>query len=157
MTDNTKNNRGIFSMITGADGVENMIEKFINCKNKTQDPKMDKLLENYKKKIAKITKTMEDLSNDEEIILQLRSRDNVNPKSISTYLVKDYSGKLDYIYARTVFYRQDKKIKDIRVIVDKLSNYKMPFEKLQKNKKFLQLAQTKLVEAMTEEIEKKYK
>lgn len=152
MTDNTKNNRGIFSMITGADGVENMIEKFVNYKNKTQDPRVGKVLSNYKKKIEKISKTMESLAEDEEIILQLRAMDNVNPKFISLYLVRN-----EYIYARTIFYRHDKKIKDIRVIVGKLSEQKLTLEKLEKNKKFMSEAQTKLISAMTEEIEKSLK
>lgn len=157
MTDNTKNKRGVFSMITGKDGVEDMISKFINEKNINPDPRIDKYLKNYQKIVDKIMKPLEDLSKDEEIILQLRARDNVNPKYISFYLAKDYKGNMDYIYARTIFYRHDKKIKDIRVIAGKLSDFKVPFEKVIKNKKFLQSTVEKLKETMNVEIEKTLK
>jgi hypothetical protein len=91
----------------------------------------------------------EQLASLEEVIMQMRIREDLS--NIKLSLVRDY------IYARTPFYRKDKKAKDVRVIVSKLDLQPevtaTGIEILLRNKEFMDKAQTKLYEAMTLEIE----
>ena len=60
----------------------------------------------------------------------------------------------EYIYARTPFYRKDKKSKDVRVIVDKIEFHpEEDLEILSGNKEFMIKAKMKLAQAMDLEIE----
>lgn len=136
----SKNKRGVFSMITGMDGVENMISNFVNTKTKTSDPRLTKELEIYNTKLSKIYKSLEELGRREEKILQLRALSDL--KDISFILVRD-----TYIYARADFYRQDNKIKDLRVIVGKCTS-ESDFTKQIKSRKFIDNARLKLKEEM---------
>ena len=60
----------------------------------------------------------------------------------------------EYIYARTPFYRKDKKSKDVRVIVDKMEFHpEKDLEILSGNEEFMLKAKMKLAQAMDLEIE----
>jgi hypothetical protein len=62
----------------------------------------------------------------------------------------------EYIYARTPFYRKDKKAKDVRVIVDKVEfqpQVTSGVEILLGNKEFMAKATEKLGQAMDNEIQ----
>ncbi len=60
----------------------------------------------------------------------------------------------EYIYARTPFYRKDKKSKDVRVIVDKIEFHpEEDLEILSGDKEFMTKAKMKLAQAMDLEIE----
>ena len=59
----------------------------------------------------------------------------------------------EYIYARSLFYREDKGTKDIRVIVDKTDIYGTDLKSLLENKDFMTKASSKLETAMDKEIQ----
>jgi hypothetical protein len=84
----------------------------------------------------------------EEIIMQMRIKENLDDIKLS--LVREY------IYARTPFYRKDKKAKDVRVIVNKVEFHPevgtSGIEILFGNEDFMARAKEKLVQAMDTEI-----
>ncbi len=82
----------------------------------------------------------------EEIITQIRAKEAIDSEL-------RLSLSRDYIYARTSFYRKDKKINDIRVIVDKVGDYVGPnIEDLIHDHEFRELCKYKLIQAMDKEI-----
>lgn len=88
---------------------------------------------------------MEKLALLEEIIMQLRSKENLDDIKFS--LVREY------IYARCPFYRRNKTAKEIRVIVDNIEFWEKYIDNLNDNKDIMNKAKTKLVKAMEKEIE----
>ena len=81
----------------------------------------------------------------EEIIMQLRSRDNIC-EDFKLSIVREY------IYARTPFFRRDKGTKDIRVIVGLTEFYGDNTQNLMGNDEFVGKATSKLTDAMNQEI-----
>jgi hypothetical protein len=89
----------------------------------------------------------EQLATLEEIIMQMRIRENLEDIKLSQVR--------EYIYARTPFYRKDKKSKDVRVIVNKVEFYPESdgnLEILFSDVVFMEKAKYKLVQAMDSEI-----
>ena len=146
MKKDLNNRNGVFANITGKNGEVNKIIEFItdtkNIKNQPQELKV--LTDLYEKKVGRIESTLDALSSIEEVILQIRAKETISDIKLS--LVRDY------VYARSSFYRHNKKVKDIRIIVDRLENFKKPFVDLQSDKKVLAMAKKKLSEAMDIEI-----
>jgi hypothetical protein len=97
----------------------------------------------YREIITKKKTEFEKIAQLEKIVMQLRSRDNVDDIKLS--IVRDY------VYARCPFYRDDKSTKDIRVIV-KTDSQGKTVENLLGNKEFMEQAKNKLILAMNEEI-----
>jgi hypothetical protein len=89
----------------------------------------------------------EKLASLEEIIIQMRIREDLSDIKLTQVR--------EYIYARTPFYRKDKKSKDVRVIVDKVEFHPESdgnLEILLGNKDFMEKAKNKLAQAMDLEI-----
>ncbi len=103
----------------------------------------------YKKMVIKNKAAFEQLAALEEVIMQMRIREDLSDIKLS--LVREY------IYARTPFYRKDKKAKDVRVIVDKVELQPevqdSGVEKLLGNTEFMAKAKEKLGAAMDNEIQ----
>ena len=102
----------------------------------------------YKGMVTKNKSTFEQLAALEEIIMQMRIRENLEDIKLSQVR--------EYIYARTPFYRKDKKSKDVRVIVKKIEFHPEAdgnLEILFGNEEFMERAKTKLIQAMDAEIE----
>jgi hypothetical protein len=86
----------------------------------------------------------------EEIIMQLRSKETAGD-DIKLSLVREY------IYARTLFYREGKGTKDIRVIVGKTDIYGTEVTNLTVDESFMELAKEKLLRVMDLEIQENIK
>lgn len=141
-----KSIEGVFTDIVGTVKQLSSYDVFIgDAKNASRTLKP--FLETYRKSIIKNKSEFEKLAKLEEIIMQIRSRDEINDIKLS--LVREY------IYARCSFYRSGKKIKDIRVVADNTINVGKNIKALAKNKTFMDKAKAKLEKAMNKEIETK--
>jgi hypothetical protein len=121
-------------------------EKFVNYGN---DLKPSKELKKFTTEYKNLTKvfgpTVEKLATLEEIIMQMRSKENIEDLKLS--LVREY------VYARSPFFRRGKSSKDIRVIVDKCEFWEFNnVDDLLNNKDFMDKAIIKLTKAMDSEI-----
>lgn len=144
---------GVFIDIVGTPEEISSYEQFLN---QGKDLKSSKSLKNVTKVYEKAVKDNKDLfeklASLEEIIMQMRIRENLSGIKLS--LVREY------IYARVPFYRVGKKSKDVRVIVDKVDMYPGSEENLNilsGNKDFMERAKTKLLEVIDEEINENLK
>jgi valyl-tRNA synthetase len=140
-----KKTEGVFTDIIGGTNKTSKPIQFVNQGGNS--PELLSFIDDYKKIIDKSSKTIENLAKIEEIILQLRTREN--PNNIKLCLVRDY------IYARIPFFRFNHKSKDIRIIVDKIQKYPKAsndLNSLLKNKTFMSSAKNKLIDAMNNEI-----
>jgi hypothetical protein len=86
----------------------------------------------------------------EEIIIQIRAKEVIDSEL-------RLSLSRDYIYARSLFYRQGNQINDIRVVVGKASQYGSDLDKLIKDDIFRTICWNALTNAMNNEIEKNIK
>jgi hypothetical protein len=150
-----KKNDGVFVEIIGTDEKYSAFDVFINSNNPTQmSDELNTYVQDYKSMVEKYRKEFNKLSVLEEIIMQMRSRENMDIKlSIAG---GGNNGSNMYVYARTHFYRKEKVAKDIRVVVDPLEFWqpkiKTSVEDLRKDKEFMKKATDKLIKAMDEEI-----
>lgn len=141
---------GAFTEIVGNQKEISKYDEFINYIPDEPSKDLKQLKKSYKGIINENKGLFEKLSVLEELILQLRSRDEIinGPHdSVKLSIVRDY------IYARCPFYRKGMKSKDIRVIVDKTEFWGEDTDKLFRNKEFMDRSYKKLVQAMSEEIE----
>lgn len=137
---------GVFVNIVGDSSQISSYDKFIGYGSGirlTED--INQFTSEYSKLISENKATFWKLSKLEEIIMQLRTMENIDDVKLS--LVREY------IYARCPFYRKDKTSKDIRVIVDKSEFHGTDMDKLAKNKDFMKKAEEKLKKAMEVEIQ----
>lgn len=139
-----KSIEGVFTDIVGSQEQISSYDVFIGSE-KGISKDLKPFLEQYKKSITKNKTEFERLAKLEEIIMQIRSRDNLDEIKLS--LVREY------IYARCSFYRSDKIGKDIRIIVDNVEFWEDNMDNLLKNKTFMEKARVKLIKAMNKEIE----
>jgi len=122
------------------------MNRFINLKEDYATSKeSNEFLKEYQTVITENKTVFDKLASLEEIIMQLRSRDNVC-EDFKLSIVREY------IYARTPFYRRDKGTKDIRVIVGLTEFYGEDTRNLMGNKEFVSKAASKLTDAMDVEI-----
>ena len=105
---------GVFIDIVGNDREISCYDQFLN-QNDIDSPQLKKLLKSYDDMVQKNKPLFEYMAQLEELIIQLRIR--MTNDNIKLSMVRDY------IYARTPFYRKEKKSNDIRVIVDKIDFY----------------------------------
>jgi hypothetical protein len=99
----------------------------------------------YTKILEDIAPSITELIRLEETLVQLRCRELIG-QDIKLSFVKNY------VYARSLFYRSSNDVKDIRVIVGKISEYGNNPDVLLNDKVFMGIAKTKLEEAMDLEI-----
>jgi hypothetical protein len=135
---------GVFIDIVGNDREISCYEQFIN-QDDINSSQLRNLIKQYDGLVQKNKPTFEKLARLEEIIIQLRIRHTLN--NVKLTLVREY------IYARTPFYRKDKKAKDVRIIVDKVDHWPAPLSELTKNNTFMDIARKKLAQTMDFEIQ----
>jgi hypothetical protein len=139
---------GVFTNIVGTSSEISTYNQFINQgEDLNVSKELQDLTDTYVKLVNEHKNTFEQLASLEEIIMQMRIKENLDDIKLS--LVREY------IYARTPFYRKDKKAKDVRVIVDKVMfqpESAEGVEKLLSNESFMATSKKKLVQAMDTEI-----
>lgn len=139
---------GVFTNIVGTSSEISTYNQFINQgEDLNVSKELQDLTDTYVKLVNDHKNTFEQLASLEEIIMQMRIKENLDDIKLS--LVREY------IYARTPFYRKDKKAKDVRVIVDKIEFHPevgTNIEILIGNEDFMARAKEKLVSSMDTEI-----
>jgi hypothetical protein len=140
-----KSIEGVFTDIVGTSEQISSYDVFINNDKQAASKDLKSFVDQYKKIIMKNKLDFEKLAKLEELIMQIRSRDNIEDIKLS--LVREY------IYARCSFYRNDKIAKDIRIIVGNVEFWDSNLDNLLTNKKFMDTAKAKLLKAMNNEIE----
>ena len=139
---------GVFIDIVGTEDEISSYERFLNqSKNLRTSKELKNVTRLYEKMVKDNKDRFEKLASLEEIIMQMRIRENLTGIKLS--LVREY------VYARVPFYRVGKKSKDVRVIVNKVDLYPGAEENLDilsGNKEFMSKAKTKLLEAIDMEI-----
>ena len=138
----------VFANMVGTDDKISSYDKFL-ATDKFLDIEEDKGLRYAKDKytsiLNKLKTDFENLANLEEVIMQYRSKEMVN-KDIKLSVVREY------IYARALFYRRGKDVKDIRVVAGKTDIYGSNVNELYDNKVFMEVAKAKLLETMDRDI-----
>ena len=115
-----KLNNGVFLKVTGDQEQRPMWEQFITDDQGTDlhpEIGLAKFVELYKERVTSMKTDIQELSDLEVIILQIRSL------SILVGNVKLYTVKDKYIYARTNFYRSDNEINELRILIDPIDLY----------------------------------
>jgi hypothetical protein len=138
---------GVFVDIVGSARRISRYDEFINAGTKLNASKgLKSYTTQYKKLIDKQKDQYRVLADLEQLIMQKRVRENIDPKQIKLSKLREY------IYARVTFYRTHTSTKDIRVLVGMADMYGKTVKDIAKNKEFQVLAISKLQEAMDQEI-----
>ena len=138
---------GVFVDIVGSASRISKYDEFINSgKNLKSSKSLKAITADYKKLIDAQKDQYRVLADLEQLILQKRVRENLNPKDIKLSVLREY------IYARISFYRTNTSTKDIRVLVGFSDMYGKTLKDIAKNKIFQQDAAIKLQDAMDFEI-----
>lgn len=137
---------GVFTGIVGNQTTVPAYDRFLNVQKDLKRPsgELNKLITSYKDQINTNKTTFENLGKLEEVIMQIRTRDNLKPDMIKLNIVREY------IYARIPFHRNDKESNDIRVIVGLTEFNGNNVDELYKNKQFMDKAKSKMVDSMNE-------
>lgn len=141
---------GVFTDLVGTSTQISKYDEFINNIGNSPSKDLKSLKTTYVNSINTNKDAFIDLARLEELILQIRSRDEIMTGStddIKLSLVREY------LYARYPFYRKGMTTKDVRVIVDKSEFWGEDLNLLLKNKDFMKKAKDKLVIAMNIEID----
>jgi len=115
-----KLNNGVFLKVTGNQEQRPLWEQFITDDHGTDlhpEIGLAKFVELYKERVTAMKTDIQELSDLEVIVLQIRSLSNLFGK-VKLYTVKD-----KYIYARTNFYRTDNEINELRILIDPIDLY----------------------------------
>jgi hypothetical protein len=105
-----KNTEGVFTTIIGSSVEVPAYEQFIQMGEELDTSKeLKRLGDSYRKLINENKDTFRKLALLEELIMQMRAKENISEIKLS--LVREY------VYARCTFFRKDRDVKDIRVIL----------------------------------------
>lgn len=131
----------------------NSVDKFLETDQflgLSESPHLTRYKNIYNEIINKISDDLNMLSDLEEIITQLRCL---------KFVPKDFKLSItgDYIYVKVLFYRNHRKIKDIRVIAGKTSEYGKNLKALEKDKTFINMFTAKIIDQMNKEIDETVK
>lgn len=110
-----KLNNGVFLKVMGNQEQRPLFEQFITDDHGTDlhpEIGLARYLDVYKDRITEIKTNLQELSDLEVIVLQIRALSNL-VGNVKLYNVKD-----KYIYARFNFYRTDNDINELRVLID---------------------------------------
>ena len=110
-----KLNNGVFLKVMGNQEQRPLFEQFITDDHGTDlhpEIGLARYLDVYKDRITEIKTDLQELSDLEVIVLQIRALSNL-VGNVKLYNVKD-----KYIYARFNFYRTDNDINELRVLID---------------------------------------
>ena len=92
------------------------------------------------------------MSKMEEIIIQFRCKEVIESE-LRLSLNRNKKNDMTYVYARTLFYRSNNKIKDIRVCVGSVDQYGNDLTKLINDVEFREICINKLKGIIDKEIE----
>jgi hypothetical protein len=139
-----KYTEGVFTDIVGDENSIPSYDRFLNVQNDLNPPtgELKKIIEKYRKQIIKQKVGFEKLAKMEEVIMQLRTRDNLKASDIKLNILREY------VYARIPFYRTDKDSKDVRVLIDTYKEYGDDIDSLYGNMELMSLSMEKLKLAM---------
>jgi hypothetical protein len=115
-----KLNNGVFLKVTGNQEQRPLWEQFITDDHGTDlhpEIGLAKFVELYKERVTAMKTDIQELSDLEVIVLQIRALSNLFG-NVKLYTVKD-----KYIYARTNFYRSDNEINELRILIDPIDLY----------------------------------
>jgi hypothetical protein len=115
-----KLNNGVFLKVTGNQEQRPLWEQFITDDHGTDlhpEIGLAKFVELYKERVTSMKTDIQELSDLEVIVLQIRALSNLFG-TVKLYTVKD-----KYIYARTNFYRSDNEINELRILIDPIDLY----------------------------------
>lgn len=136
---------GVFNKIVGTDREISTYDRFINVQKGIEtDTKVSQALKLYKDLVNENSKTFEDLSHLEDLIILLRIRSN---RDVQLYIQREY------VYARQSCPR-DTKNRDIRVCVGRVDAYP-PSENLLDNKDLIEKADTIICDYLDQLIQEK--
>lgn len=138
---------GVFTDIVGTPEKISRYDRFISQGSDIQKPSTDlrKYTNQYVKLVNGVKNKLQNLAELEEIIMQMRIKENIQDVKLTVLR--------EYIYARCTFYRTNTSTKDIRVLVGTMDMFGENINKLYKNKEFMNLVKEKLTVAMNKEIE----
>jgi hypothetical protein len=142
---------GVFTGIVGNAEKISSYDKFLNQTVDMTQPHSDELVKHcnrYKDFIGMMKTNFEKLAKLEGVIMQMRAKELIS-EEVKLSLVRN-----EYIYARTIFYREDRETKDIRIIVGKTEFYGSDLEQLYRDEAFMAIAKDKLVKAIDTEIKR---
>lgn len=143
----------VFSDIVGSDERVSSYDKFLSTDKALDIPLNLHLKETkalYQKLVNKQKVQLENLARVEETIVQLRCY-QMSMMDYKLSLVREY------IYARCLFFRLGKDVKDIRVVVGRTDIWGNDLEALRDNKEFTKEVKEKLETAMMMEIRESLK
>jgi hypothetical protein len=139
-----KYTEGVFTEIVGNENSIPSYDRFLNVQNDLVPPtgELKKITEKYRKLITKQKVGFVKLAKMEELIMQLRTMDNLKPNDIKLSILREY------VYARVPFYRTDKDSKDVRILIDSYEQYGKDIDSLYDNNELMSLSMEKLKLAM---------
>ena len=144
---------GVFTDIVGDQNDLPKYDQFMRIQTTLDNrpsKKLNDLIKKYTAKIKANKPAFEELGRLEDLIMQLRTRENLSTKDIRLNVVREY------IYARVPFHRKDKETKDIRVIVGQIDEWGDNLPILLGNEIFIATAKEKLTLAMDEVIRESF-
>lgn len=133
---------GVFTKLFVGEDNQPTFENFLDTNNpESPSSNLRKFVKMYKEFLSKEKLKLQRIALVEEIIMQMRSRENITDIRIS--LVNNY------IYARIPFYRRDKRVRDVSVIADNREFWKKySVKKLFSDDTFMTKAKEKLTAQM---------
>lgn len=145
---------GVFTGIVGTQDKISSYDKFLNHTVDLNQPHNEELIRHcnrYKDFISMMKTNFEKLAKLEGVIMQMRAKELIS-EEVKLSIVRG-----EYIYARTLFYREDRETKDIRVIVGKTEFHGSNLEELSRDEAFMAVAKQKLTKAIDKEIQRNLK
>ena len=142
---------GVFTGIVGTSEKISSYDKFLNHTVDMNQPHSEELVKHcnrYKDFIGMMKTNFEKLAKLEGVIMQMRAKELI-AEEVKLSLVRN-----EYIYARTLFYREDRETKDIRIIVGKTEFYGSNLYELYRDEAFMAIAKDKLAKAIDKEIKR---
>jgi len=141
--------QAVFSDIVKTDNRLSLYERFLNVDTAleiTTDELLDEFKDQYQHVTNVLRKDLNALAKMEEVIIQMRC------KKLISENMKISIGR-GYIYARTLFYRGERDVKDIRVLVDSTKDWGDDPKKLIGDPFFMNIAKRMLIDAMDKHID----
>lgn len=141
---------GVFTSIVETSNRKSSYERFINTVGTENGYLLNSLLDQYKEMIYENEDLFNQLSTIEELIIQIKLRENM--EEIKLFTLRDY------IYARTTFFIKGKDRCEVRSIIDRLDNHPdKTIDDLYHDESFMNLVSNKLKSLMDIEIQKNIK
>jgi len=140
----------VFGNIIGDSMKPHAYDKFLNTDmllSIQESDQLNSIKQHYLLNVKSIEDVLVELSQIEELIIQLRCREMIQSEM-------KFAISREYIYARSIFYRKKNDIKDIRIIAGKTTDLGDDMNELYKNQNLVDSAIKKLHVAMSNEIEK---